>query len=355
MNHIETVYLMRTFRFRVKDKISGKHLDVAARAVNFVWNHCNAMQMHALKHNQKWPNATAFQASTKGAGKELGVPAQTVQEVCEEYLLRRRTAKKAKLRWRGKRSLGWAPFKNQTIRIDGSTVTFNDHKIRLWLHRQIEGHIKSGNFSQDARGRWYCNLVAEYEPKPHGKNKTVGIDLGLGTFATLSTGTKIEHPRAYRKLEARLAVAQRANKSRRVAAIHAKIANTRKDFLHQTSTALADEFGLIVVGNVSASWQMAVNGKSAADASWASFRNMLQYKAMARGATYVDGSEYLTTQTCSECGVVGGPKGTEGLRIREWTCGHCGSVQDRDVNAARNILRLGHQTLAEGSSRLALR
>lgn len=343
-----TETVLKTLKFRVKDRTSGKRLDRAARAVSMVWNHCNAMQCHALKHNQRWPNASQFQASTKSAGKEIGLPAQSVQEVCEEYLLRRRTAKKAKLRWRGKRSLGWVPFKNQTITISGSIVRFNGHKIRLWLHRDIGGRIKSGNFSQDARGRWYCNLVCEVEIKPHSRNAAVGIDLGLKTLATLSTGEKIDHPRAYRKLESQLAVAQSANKKRRVAAIHAKIANTRKDFLHKTSTAIADTFGLIVVGNVSANWQMATHGKSAADASWASFRNMLKYKAIARSATYVDGSEYLTTQACSDCGSIGGPKGTEGLGIREWTCG-CGAVHDRDVNAARNILRLGRQALVEGA------
>ena len=79
-------------------------------------------------------------------------------------------------------------------------------------------------------------------------------------------------------------------------------------------------------------------------------RNMLRYKAIARAARFVDTSEYLSTQVCSECGSVGGPKGLKDLGIREWVCGDCGAVHDRDVNAARNILRLGRQTLAEGSS-----
>jgi hypothetical protein len=82
-------------------------------------------------------------------------------------------------------------------------------------------------------------------------------------------------------------------------------------------------------------------------------RNMLRYKAIARGATFVDVSEHLSTQICSDCGVVGGPKGIAGLEIRGWECDACGSVHDRDVNAARNILRLGCQTLAEGSSTLS--
>ena len=69
-------------------------------------------------------------------------------------------------------------------------VAFNGRKVRLWMHRPIKGLIKSGSFSQDARGRWYCNLVVAYEPKPHGQNAAVGIDLGLKDGMSLSTGAK---------------------------------------------------------------------------------------------------------------------------------------------------------------------
>jgi putative transposase len=352
-NEVKPPPLLKTLRFRVKDRTSGKKLNVAARAVNVVWNHCSGAQRHALKHNQKWPGRAKLQALTAGASKELGIPAQTIQGVCEEYVDRRRGSRKAKLRWRGKRSLGWVPFKNQTISVGGGAVRFNGHKFRLWQHREITGRIKSGSFSQDARGRWYCNLVVEYVAKPHGQNAAVGIDLGLKDGMTLSTGAKVENSRMFAKYEAQLAVAQRANKTRRVQAIHAKIANTGKDFLHRETTKIADAFGLICVGNVSGRWLQATNGKSAADASTGVSRNMLRYKAIARAATFVDVSEHLSTQTCSDCGAVGGPKGSAGLEIREWSCGDCGVVHDRDVNAARNILRLGCETLAGGSSTLS--
>jgi putative transposase len=341
---------LKTLKYRVKDRTSGKKLDAAARAVNLVWNHCNGAQRHALTHNQRWPNKATLQHSTAGAGKLIGIPAQTVQEVCDEYVDRRRGSRKAKLRWRGKRSLGWIPFKNQTIAVKGSIVSFNGCKIRLWLHREIVGKIKSGSFSQDARGRWYCNVVVEYEPTPHGRNAEVGIDLGLKEGMTLSTGAKVENSRMFAKHEQALGRAQRGCKKRRVQAIHAKIANSRKDFLHKETTKIAKAFGLICVGNVSGRWLQATNGKSSADASTGMSRNMLRYKAITHGAAFVDTSEHLSTQTCSECGCVGGPKGTKGLEIREWTCDDCGAVHDRDVNAARNILRLGRQTLVEGSS-----
>jgi putative transposase len=136
----------------------------------------------------------------------------------------------------------------------------------------------------------------EYLPKPHGRNAAVvGIDLGLKDGMTLSMGAKVENSRVFAKSEADLAMAQRANKARRVAAIHAKIANARKDFLHKETTKIADAFGLICVGNASGRWLQATNGKSAADASTGMSRNLLRYKAMARAATFVDVSEYLTT------------------------------------------------------------
>jgi len=298
-----------------------------------VWNYCNGAQVHALDHNAKWPSEGQLKSLIAGASKDLGIPAQTVQGVCEEYIDRRRGSKKAKLRWRGKRSLGWLPFKNQTIVLADDVVRFNGRKVRIWKHREIGGRIKSGNFAQDARGRWYCNLVCEVAIRPHGKNEAVGIDLGLKEGMTLSTGKKAENSRVFAKYEDDLATAQRANKARRVQAIHAKIVNTRKDFLHKETTKIADTFRLVCVGDISGCWLQATNGKSSADASTGMSRNMLRYKAIARGATFVDG--------------------IAGLEITEWECDACGSIHDRDVNAARNHLRLRRQTLAEGSSTLS--
>jgi transposase len=131
-----------------------------------------------------------FETLTKGAGELIGIPAQTIQGVGEEYVDRRRATRK--LRWRGMYSLGSIPFKNQTIVFAGSAVRFNGHKVRLLKHRDIGGRIRSGNFAQDARGRWYCSLVRELEIRPHGKIAPVGIDLGLKGGIALSTGVKMQ-------------------------------------------------------------------------------------------------------------------------------------------------------------------
>ena len=132
--------------------------------------------------------------------------------------------------------------------------------------------------------------------------------------------------------------------------IHSRIKNTRKDFHYKISHELTRDNRLIVVGNVGAKGLMKTRmAKSVADAGWSQLRTFLEYKAIARGGVYVEVSEAFTTQVCSGCGVVGGPKGREALGVREWVCSHCHTVHDRDVNAALNILRLGHQSLlAEG-------
>ena len=169
----------------------------------------------------------------------------------------------------------------------------------------------------------------------------VGIDLGLKEFATLSTGEKIENPRHFRRLEEKLGKAQRARKKRQAANIHARIVNTRRDFLHKLSHRLVQEFDYIAVGNVSASKLAKTSmAKSVLDASWSSFRAQLAYKAIRHGATFEEVNESWSTQTCNACGVIAGPRGRAGLNERSWTCG-CGTTHDRDVNAAKNILLRG--------------
>jgi putative transposase len=167
-------------------------------------------------------------------------------------------------------------------------------------------------------------------------------------LAATSDREKLSAPQFYRGLEAKLAIAQRAGKKSRVWAIHAKIANRRKDSLHQFSTRLVRRYDTIFVGNVNASaLAKTSHAKSVLDAGWSAFRTMLRYKCDFAGATFAEVNEAFSTQTCSACGVRSGPKGIAGLGIRAWACGECGTVHDRDVNAAKNILAAGRRRLAE--------
>ena len=340
--------MIRTYRYRIKDSSAAPQLNQLARSCNLVWNFCNESQDHALRWNQRWPTGFDLNKLTTGCSKELGLHSQTVQAVCEQYATRRQQFKKRKLRWRGKRSPGWVPFKASGVKVVDDTVTYAGHTFRFWNSRELPGPIKCGSFSQDSRKRWYVNFVVEVpEAEATTGTQQIGIDLGLKTLATCSDGSKIEAPRWYRNQQRRIAEHQRKKRSRQARNLQAKIANRRKDFLHKKSHRLTKECELIVVGDVCSSKLTKTNmAKSVNDAGWAMFKNLLSYKAIARKVVYCEVSEYLTTQTCSDCGVIGGPKGREGLGVREWVCGHCGSEHDRDVNAALNILHSGHAVLA---------
>ena len=147
------------------------------------------------------------------------------------------------------------------------------------------------------------------------------IDLGLKDFATLSTGQKIENKRPYRALQAKLGIAQRAHKRRQVTAIHTKIVNQRTDFLHKEALKLVKTFDYIAVGNINAAALAKTRlAKSVLDAGWSSFRHLLRYKAIERGAWFEDVDERMSTRVCSTCGRASGPKGVADLGIRDWVC-----------------------------------
>lgn len=327
-----------TYKYRVKNT-NIKYLMSHAKACNVIWNYCVDVQKHTFKWNQRWPNAFDLSRLTTGIGAEIGIRSETVNSVCRQFVRSRNQIRKCP-RYRGKNSLGWVPFISRIMKVRTDYVTYKKRKYRFWKSREMHGEYISGSFNQDARGRWYINLIHKLPCEKSGNMQEIGVDLGLKSFATLSNGEIIGNPRHFRTLEKKLAVAQRAGKKKRAKAIHAKIANCRHDFHHKQSTRLANQFGRIVVGNVNsgklAKTRMA---KSVLDAGWWSFRTQLTYKMRLRGGEYIEGDERYSTQTCSNCGIVGGPKGRKGLGVRTWICGDCGASHDRDHNAAINILK----------------
>ena len=350
----------KTLRLRIKDKHRSV-LAAMAREVNQVWNFCNETSHRAIRERRQWLSGYDLQKLTNGFSKCEGVQigSPTVQQVCEDYAKARKQFKKAKLRWRvsnpqsSKYSLGWVPFKARALQYKAGQIAFAGQRFYLWDSYGLSDYeLRAGSFSQDSRGRWYLNVVVKVQAKASAGTASVGIDLGLKEAAVTSAGERIEG-RFYRKLECQLGIAQRAHKKQRVRAIHAKIANQRKDLLHQFSTKLVRENAAIFVGDVaSAKLVKTKMAKSALDAGWSSLKTMLEYKSHQAGIVFEVVNESYTTQTCSCCGVIpaSSPKGRAGLGIREWVCSDCGAVHERDVNAARNILAAGHCRLAVGIS-----
>jgi len=223
--------------------------------------------------------------------------------------------------------------------------------------------LTTATVSKDAAGRYFvsmlCDDTAQAKPEMTGN---IGIDLGLTHFAILSTGEKIAAPNTFRKNEAKLAKLQRrlAKKQkgsdnrfkakRKVARLHAKTADTRRDFLHKLSTRLVNENQVIAIETLAVS-NMQKNhclAKSISDAGWSEFVRQLEYKSLWYGRTLVGIDRwYPSSKRCSDCGHTV-PKMS--LKVREWVCPECGSIHDRDVNAARNVLTAGLAGLVCGEN-----
>jgi putative transposase len=204
---------------------------------------------------------------------------------------------------------------------------------------------------KDAAGRYFASFVVAAQPGAlPAADAVIGIDLGLTHFAVLSDGRKIASPRFLRRAERKLRHRQREHarkqkgssnrdKARvKVARAHARVADARRDFHHQLSTALIRDNQAVAVED------LAVNGlartrmaKSVYDAGWSGFVAMLEYKARLHGRElHKIGRFEPTSQTCSACGVKDGPKP---LYVRSWQCRGCGAWLDRDINAAVNVAK----------------
>ena len=312
----------KTLKVRVKDRHANVLRDMA-RSVNFVWNYINELSHRSIKERGQFLSAYDLHPYTKGAGKELGLHSQTLQCIAGEYVTRRKQFKKSRLNWRKsggvRRSLGWIPINTGQAQWKIGQVFHNGHYFKVFdSYGLSQFKFRSASFNEDARGRWYFNVVVDAEEKPSSGTAAVGIDLGCKEAATDSNGDQVKG-REYRALEQKLGVAQRARNKRRVKAIHAKIKNRRSDALHKYSRKLVDENAAIFVGNVSslglAKTKMA---KSVLDASWGQLRNMLSYKSAFAGIVFEEINEAYSTQTCSCCGAIpdSSPKGRASLGIR---------------------------------------
>jgi transposase, IS605 OrfB family, central region len=218
--------------------------------------------------------------------------------------------------------------------------------------REPPSEPSSVTVTVDPTGRYHASFVVEVADQPlPAADREVGIDLGLAHFAVLSDGRKVDNPRIARKAAAKLRRAQKelarrqkgsANRRksvRKVAKCHARVGDTRRDWLHKLSTTLTRENQAVYVEDLAVSGLARTRlARSVNDAGWSTFVAMLAYKARRHGRTFGRVDRWFpSTRACSTCGAIGEAKP---LHVREWTC-PCGAVHDRDINAAINILAAG--------------
>ncbi|MBU4266236.1 MAG: transposase [Candidatus Altiarchaeales archaeon] len=221
--------------------------------------------------------------------------------------------------------------------------------IPIKLHRKIEGNIKQVYIKREQSGRWFAIFSVEVEPEKLGTTgRAIGLDLNIENYLTDSNGKKIEHPHTLLKLEDKLKREQRklakkkkCSKNRlkqilKVARVHERVTDRRRDFLHKLSRYYVDNYDIICVEDLAVRemMQSSYNAKNTADSSWSTFTQILSYKAEGAGRTFMEVDPKNTTQNCSRCG----NRVYKQIWIRTHNCPTCGLLMDRDHNAAINIL-----------------
>ena len=266
------------------------------------------------------------------------------------------------------------PVQSYTTNNQNGTVALIDNKfikvpklkslIRIKLHRQPKGMIKSATISRHASGKYYISLLYKEEINELPKtNSAIGIDLGITDFAILSDGQKIDNNRLTSKMEKKLKREQRKlskrallaknkgiplseaknyqKQKRKVARLHEKVMNQRTDFLNKLSTEIIKNHDIICIEDLNVKGMLRNHklARSISDVSWSSFVAKLQYKADWYGREIIKVDQWFpSSQIGSECGHKDGKKS---LDIREWTCPICHTHHDRDINASINILTEG--------------
>lgn len=245
---------------------------------------------------------------------------------------------------------------NGTIYIENNRIKIPKLKsmIKIKQHREFVGLIKSCTISQNPSGKYYISMLVDTENIQLPKLDTkVGIDLGIKEFAITSDGEMFSNPKwlkksekRLRKLQKDLSRKQKGSNNRRkdrlkVAKLHEKISNQRKDYLHKISHYIISENQVIVIEDLKVS-NMIKNhklAKSIADVSWSEFRRQLEYKGEWYGRELIIApSNYASSQLCSNCGNKSSQ--TKDLSCRTYICPVCGMEMDRDINASKNLLKL---------------
>jgi putative transposase len=362
---------MKTFEYRLYVKKEQARLLMACLAESrHIYNGMLEMVKQQYEDKQTFPSKYDLEHAFKGRGSEH-VPATTVQMLAD------RLSKSLKRFLAAKQNtipgIGFPRFKKPNrwhsiqLRQYGKDVYLHEdkkhlmvpkklgHFLKIKLHRPIEGTPKTVHLVHRADGHWYALIVCEMEPRTEHEPGTcehlaIGIDVGLKSFLTDSEGHTVENPRYYRTSQRTLRRKQRTICRRKIgshrrrkaakstAQTHLKIKRQRRDFQYKTAKQYAEQYQVIAVEKLQI-LNMVQNhslAKSIMDASWSKFLDILSEKAERAGHAVIRVNPRFTSQKCFKCGEIV----QKSLSVRTHICPFCGYIADRDVNAAKNVLKV---------------
>lgn len=372
----------KTFKYRLyPSKSQTSKMVQTLDGCRWLYNHFLEKRISAWKEEQKNLSRYGQSNTIKDLKNEYpflnGIHSQVLQNISmridlafRAFFRRLKTKEKPGFpRFQGYERYDSFTFPQSGYSLKDNYVTLSKiGNVKIKLHRPIEGTIKTCTIKRTPTGKWFVNFSCDIKDAPIEQpiEPTIGLGMGLEHFTTLSNGEHIKNPRFFKKEQKALAKAQRklsaqkkASKARAkarkvVARVHERINWKRHNFAHQESRKLVTRFNAIVVEDLSINDMQKNNfrsmNKNISDAAWRQFLNLLDFKAACAGGRTIKVNPAFTSQNCSNCG------NRQKLKLsdRVYHCPVCPLSLQRDVNAAKNILSLGMQTLRKDFQSLAL-
>lgn len=358
---------MITYKYKLYQTKRTKHLDAMLREASFVWNHALALQKRYYSLYGKYVTKNAMQKHFAKRIKRHLLGAQTVQELLQrlDEAYKRFFKKLAKRPPKFKKARDFTSFvfKQDGFTLNGNVITINRIKRRFKFSysRPYKGMVKRVAFKRSPLDEYYLIITTDAEPKAYGKTHngaSVGIDFGLKTYMVLSDGTTVKNPqylksdldnvrRKSRSLsKCKKGSNNRERRRKEVCREFESITNKRSDFQWKLAHELCRKYDYIFLEDLSLLGMTRLWGRKMSDLAHAEFVSKLEYVARKYGVTVHKIDRFYPSSKTCECGYV-----NKGLKLedREWVCPECGKVNDRDLNAAENILRRGISELWSGS------
>ncbi|AEN74779.1 transposase, IS605 OrfB family (plasmid) [Rhodothermus marinus SG0.5JP17-172] len=365
-----------TFKYRLYRSKRDKHLIEQIEVAASIWNHSVALTRRYYRIYGKYPGANRLMKHIARLRRrnpywqKLG--SQAVQDVIQRldraYWRFFSDPKAGRPRFKKRERYSSFTLKQAGWKYPGGNrIRIGKHNYKFVLSRPIQGEIKTVTIKRDRVGRlWICfSVVTEEQPKPPAPHEAVmrpvGLDFGLKCFLTLSDGTKIQSPEFFRRGLQEVRKAHRAlsrkqrgsnnyRKARvRLAKVYDRISNQRRDWFFKTAHALCERYDFIALEDLNIEGMKRRWGRKVSDLGFGEFVSILEHVARKRGVRVAKVARFFpSSRRCSCCGWV---KENLSLADREWTCERCGTVHDRDENAAINICREGASSLGVGDVR----